>query len=728
MASFTGTHGPGVFCFLISGGNALPLGPAVITSPVNGQVLSSGLTSVAFAASGLLNSRSYVIKTTSTIGTLSFNSNSNNNGVITQNINLSTHPDGPITIDLYRSSDGTTISIVVTKDTVTTGTITSPSNSGYVQNSLTITGTGEVGATVALTISDTSSQTTNMVTFVVVPASGMWSTTVSITSQAEGLITVAATFTDTAGNTLSPASKTTTKDTLPPAGAITAPANGITVQNSVTVTGTGQVGATVLVTVSDSVAMTTNDVTSSLIIPQSGTWSTTMDVSSQSDGSLTISATFTDAAGNSQTPATRVITKGIVPVTGTITSPTNGAYVANSLTIAGSGDIGSNVVVTISDTSDQTANIVTSSITIGASGTWTTTVSISSQAQGMITVSATFSNAFGGNLTPAPRTVTKDTLAPAGVITSPVEGVELQTSVTVSGTGEPNARVLIVATDGSGVAADIVTSNVVVDAMGFWTTTMDLTSESDGPIDIYARFTDAAGNSQTAPSVEIIKDTVPPNGVINRPGNGDYVQTLLLVTGVGEQGATVYVTIIDTSDLTAHIVTETTLLGESKRYTYLVDISSLSEGALIVTATFTDPAGNSDTSRPRVIRKDTIPPTSGTITSPSNGDIVGNTITVTGTGEPGVNVVLTISDELGSTTNIVTSAVIVDDTGAWSTVVDISSQSDGPISISATFTDPAGNTLVPAPVSVIKDTATSGTITSPSSGATVSAGVTVTGT
>ena len=207
----------------------------MITSPVDGQVISSGLDSYPFAASGLLNSRAYII----TAGRINFNSNSNSNGVISQRIYIAGEPDGPLTISLYRRSDGTTISISVIKDTVTTGAITSPANSGYVQNSLTITGTGEVGATVTLSISDSSTQTANIVTYVVVPASGEWSTTVSISSQDDGLITVAPTFVDTAGNTLSPNSKTITKDTLPPAGAITAPANGNTVQNSVTVTGTG---------------------------------------------------------------------------------------------------------------------------------------------------------------------------------------------------------------------------------------------------------------------------------------------------------------------------------------------------------------------------------------------------------------------------------------------------------------------------------------------------------
>ena len=126
----------------------------------------------------------------------------------------------------------------------------------------------------------------------------------------DGTLTVTATQTDAVGNT-SPtsAAKTTTKDT----GASPAPtvntlppfANQAN-SSAFPVSGTGEPGASVAVTVTGSSGSATGNAT----VASNGTWGTTVDVSGLSDGTLTVTATQTDVAGNtSPTSAPQTTTK-----------------------------------------------------------------------------------------------------------------------------------------------------------------------------------------------------------------------------------------------------------------------------------------------------------------------------------------------------------------------------------------------------------------------------------
>jgi hypothetical protein len=140
----------------------------------------------------------------------------------------------------------------------------------------------------------------------------------------------------------------------------------------------------------------------------------------------------------------------------------------------------------------------------------------------------------------------------------------------------------------------------------------------------------------------------------------------------------------------------------------------LPDGPHTLQVTATDPAGNESdpTSLPLTI--DTTPPAPPAITSPVAGSTTGdNTPTISGTAEPGSTV--TVSE--GG--NPLCTALVDPVTGAWS-CEPATPLADGPHTITATATDPAGNESAPTLRTFTVDTTPPAppAITSPAAGST----------
>ncbi len=161
-------------------------------------------------------------------------------------------------------------------------------------NTPTISGTGEVGATVTLT-----SDVDGAVGTATVAGDGTWSITAS--TLADGAHSLTATQTDVAGNTSAASGALgITVDTavLAPAGldleaaSDTGSSNtdNVTGDNTPTISGTGEVGATIMLTSDVDGAVGTATVAGD------GTWSIT--ASTLADGAHSLTATQTDVAGN----------------------------------------------------------------------------------------------------------------------------------------------------------------------------------------------------------------------------------------------------------------------------------------------------------------------------------------------------------------------------------------------------------------------------------------------
>ncbi len=187
-------------------------------------------------------------------------------------------PNAPAALDLEAASD--------------TGSSNTDNITG--DNTPTISGTGEVGATVTLT-----SDVDGAVGTATVAGDGTWSITAS--TLADGAHSLTATQTDVAGNTSAASGALgITVDTavLAPAGldleaaSDTGSSNtdNITGDNTPTISGTGEVGATVTLTSDVDGAVGTATVAGD------GTWSIT--ASTLADGAHSLTATQTDVAGN----------------------------------------------------------------------------------------------------------------------------------------------------------------------------------------------------------------------------------------------------------------------------------------------------------------------------------------------------------------------------------------------------------------------------------------------
>src|SRR5918997_5336042 len=518
--------------------------------------------------------------------------------------------------------------VTFTVDTVAPAApvIASPADGSTIADDTpTVSGTGEPGATVEVTIDGTVIGTTT------VAADGTW-TVPTTTPLADGPHTVTATQTDAAGNTSPAASNTFTVDaTAPDPPVITAPADGsVTGDTTPTVTGTAEPGSTGVVTDQAGNVLGTG------VTAPDGTWS--FDSPALADGTYTITATATDALGNTSAPSAPVTftvdTAG--PTAPVITGPADGATIgADPPTITGTGEPGATVEVTID-------GVVVGTTEVGPDGTWSF-VPPDPLGDGDHTVTATQTDP-AGNTSPAsdPISFTVDSTVAAPVIEAPVSGTSTSDPTpTISGTGEPGSTVTV--TDSTGA----VLGTALVDAAGAWS--FDSTALADGTYTITATQEDPAGNVSPASSPVIFTvDTVAPAApVITGPADGSTIaDNTPTITGTGEPGATVEVTVDG-------VVVGTTTVAPDGTWSLVVP-DALGDGSHTVTATQTDAAGNvSPASDPVTFTVDTTAPDPPVVTSPADGDVTADsTPTITGTGEPGATVEVTIDGTVVGTTTV----------------------------------------------------------------------------
>ncbi|MBB1300744.1 Ig-like domain-containing protein, partial [Pseudoalteromonas sp. SR44-8] len=267
-----------------------------------------------------------------------------------------TAPSAPSAADLTAASDSGSSST----DNITNNTTP------------TFTGTGTTGDTITLISSVDGSIGSTVV------SGGVWSITVG-SAMTSGSHTIVARATDSAGNITNGTSTTITIDTNVSAPSITTPIEvdgriNAVEDAHVLIQGRGaDSGATVNVTISDG----SNNLSRTVTADGSGAWTISgseFDVSSFNDGTLTVSATQSDAAGNTSSAAsTAVILDNAAPSALTIATPIEvdgriNAVEDGSVLITGSGaEANASVSVTISDGSNNQSRTVTAD----GSGAWT---------------------------------------------------------------------------------------------------------------------------------------------------------------------------------------------------------------------------------------------------------------------------------------------------------------------------------------------------------------------
>ncbi|WP_370947374.1 Ig-like domain-containing protein [Enterobacter hormaechei] len=497
------------------------------------------------------------------------------------------------------ASAGREYSVDATAPTVTIDTVAGDNviNGSEAAAGVAISGTttAEVGQTITVTFGGNSYTAQ-------VQQGGVWSVNVpgtDLSALADNGYTVQVSVSDAAGNPGS-AGKAITLDTTPPTVSFNVVA-GDDVINSVEhgqaqiVSGTAtgaSVGDKLIITIGSNQYTTTVDA--------SGYWSVGVPasvISALADGTVTLSATITDSAGNSSTQTHDVVvnTASVALTVNTLSGDDviNAAEAGASLVINGSSaQFASGTQVTI------TLNGKSYTATIQSDGAWQTTVpaadvgALADGASYQVSVSAQDS---AGNSASATHTISVDTTAPVISVNTlsgddVLNAAEAQQPLTVHGSSSAEAGQTVTVTLGGKTYTALVGSD------GTWTLDVpaaDLVALSQGALTVTAVVNDKAGNSgQTTHTLTV--DTVAPAVTISTVADDDIVNNAEQLAGqtisgttTAEQGQTV------TVSFNGHSYQAT--VGSDGSWSVFVpgrDFLGLSDGDYTITATVSDKAGN----------------------------------------------------------------------------------------------------------------------------------------
>ncbi|MCC4569391.1 Ig-like domain-containing protein [Enterobacter hormaechei] len=582
------------------------------------------------------------------------------------------------------ASAGREYSVDATAPTVTIDTVAGDNviNGSEAAAGVAISGTttAEVGQTVTVTFGGNSYTAQ-------VQQGGVWSVNVpgtDLSALADNGYTVQVSVSDAAGNPGS-AGKAITLDTTPPTVSFNVVA-GDDVINSVehgqaqiisgTATG-ASVGDKLIITIGSNQYTTTVDA--------SGYWSVGVPasvISALADGTVTLSATITDSAGNSSTQTHDVVvnTASVALTVNTLSGDDviNAAEAGASLVINGSSaQFASGTQVTI------TLNGKSYTATIQSDGAWQTTVpaaDVGALADGASYQVSASAQDSAGNSASATHTISVDTTAPVISVNTlsgddVLNAAEAQQPLTVHGSSSAEAGQTVTVTLGGKTYTALVGSD------GTWTLDVpaaDLVALSQGALTVTAVVNDKAGNSgQTTHTLTV--DTVAPAVTISTVADDDIVNNAEQLAGqtisgttTAEQGQTV------TVSFNGHSYQAT--VGADGSWSVFVpgrDLLGLSDGDYTITATVSDKAGNPGSATHDVTLNGDVPTI--VINTFAQDDIVnaaehGTPLIVSGTTDAPAGQTVTI------TLNGKTYTATVQNDGTWSYTVgsaDVTALADG---------------------------------------------------
>ncbi|HHA1517280.1 TPA: BapA/Bap/LapF family large adhesin [Enterobacter bugandensis] len=593
-------------------------------------------------------------------------------------------------------------------------------NSGDSTNDTTPTlnGTAEPGSIVTIRQDGVD------LTTIVIDSSGTWTYTPT-TPLVNGTYTFTAVTTDGAGNTSQPSGGfTLTVDTTPPAaatiatvtddvGGVNGPLTSGDTTDDTTPTLSGTAPADAVITVYDGTTLL-----GTATLDGSGGWSFT-PVIPLTDGPHTLTVHATDAAGNTTIstpfeltvdtvpPATPEIPAITVNPDGTETPLNPGETTRDTTpTLSGTGNPGDTVTI-------YNGGVKLDDVLVDGTGNWTWTPA-TPLPNGTYDITLTVTNMDGTGNESAPSqpvTITIDTDAPtapaAPVITDSVSqitgpvpdgGTTNDPRPVLSGTGTANDVINI--TDTVNGTPTIV-GTVTVDSNGNWSWRPD-SNIGEGSHVYTATATDEAGNvSDPSPAITITVDTVAPDvpvfdAVGGQPNGGLITDATPTVGGTGTTGDTVIVYNNGVEVGRVDVVN-----GE-----WSFVLPPQQDGLLNITVAGVDAAGNVSAPSPVVsVTLDTLAPEVPAITEVEGSQLSNNllytndgTPTLTGTGEPGATVIVSIDGTPSG------APVTIQSDGSWSWTAG-TTLPDGQYAFTVSSSDPAGNISgSSAPVSVTVDT------------------------
>ncbi|EHH7652688.1 Ig-like domain-containing protein [Escherichia coli] len=584
--------------------------------------------------------------------------------------------------------------------TVTINTIASDNiiNASEAAAGVTVSGTStaETGQTLTVTLNGTNYQTT-------VQADGSWSLTLPVsdlTALANNGYTLTATVSDLAGNPGS-ASKGVTVDTTAPVISFNTVAGDDVINNVehtqaqiISGTATGAVaGDRLVVTIAGQQYVTSTDA--------SGNWSVGVPasvISGLADGTVTISATITDSAGNSstQTHNVQVNTAAVSLSVSTISGDNlfNAAEAGSALTLSGTGtNFATGTVVTV------LLNGKGYSATIQSNGSWSVNVpaaDVAALSDGTsYTVSASAQDSAGNSAT-ASRSVAVDLTAPVISINTVstddrLSAAEQQQPLTLNGSTSAEVGQTVTVTFGSK------TYTATVAANGTWALNVpaaDLAALGQGAQTITASVNDRAGNpGQTTHALTV--DTVAPTVTIATVAGDDIINNAEQLAGQTISGTTT-AEVGQTVTVTFNGQTWSATVGSGGSWSVFIpaqQFAGLSDGSYTISASVTDQAGNPGSASRGVTLNGDVPTV--TINTFAGDDVVnaaehGSSLVISGTTTAPVGQTLTL------TLNGKTYTTTVQTGGSWSYTLgsaDVTALADGnAYVINASVSNAIGNT------------------------------------
>ncbi|MFT4416288.1 LysM peptidoglycan-binding domain-containing protein [Fredinandcohnia humi] len=483
-------------------------------------------------------------------------------------------------------------------------------------------------------------------------------------------------------------------DTTAPAAPTLSPVAPITTDNQSTLalSGTAEVNALVTLSITDGAS---TPVTVQVKADTNGRFQATVDVSKLNDGTVTITTTATDNAGNKSTQSTQIVKKDTRTDTPTLinTKVINTESVL-AYPIKGTAEPGARVQVTFSDGVNPA---ITTESLANEKGEFSTFINLSKLRDGAVSVTTKAIDPSGNESGTTKITLTKDTRVDAPVLQEPqIITSKNEAIYPISGKAEPNSTITIRATDGANPPVEKV---IPTTETGNFSATLNLAGLNDGSITITASSTDTAKNTSEPIQVTTMKDTFVAEPVLDTKQEvTNQNANQYTVFGVAEPGATVQLVI---SDGVHPEVTVQTIANESGEFRASVDLRTLNDGELVITATASDVRGNSSqTETTTIIKETTLAPPAINNAGVINSQTVTN-YTIFGIAQPGTTVDITISD--GVNPDILTSAT-TNENGEYHVNVDVSALLDTNLTISAFQTSAAGITSKETTISVQKDT------------------------
>ncbi|ENW8815099.1 Ig-like domain-containing protein [Escherichia coli] len=584
--------------------------------------------------------------------------------------------------------------------TVTINTIASDNiiNASEAAAGVTVSGTStaQTGQTLTVTLNGTNYQTT-------VQTDGSWSLTLpasDLTALANNGYTLTATVSDLAGN-LGSASKGVTVDTTAPVISFNTVAGDDVINNVehiqaqiISGTATGAVaGDRLVVTIAGQQYVTSTDA--------SGNWSVGVPasvISGLADGTVTISATITDSAGNSstQTHNVQVNTAAVSLSVSTISGDNliNAAEAGSALPLSGTGtNFATGTVVTV------LLNGKGYSATIQSNGSWSVNVpaaDVAALSDGTsYTVSASAQDSAGNSAT-ASRSVAVDLTAPVISINTVstddrLNAAEQQQPLTLNGSTSAEVGQTVTVTFGGK------TYTATVAANGTWALNVpavDLAALGQGAQTITASVNDRAGNPGQATHALTV-DTVAPTVTIATVAGDDIINNAEQLAGQTISGTTT-AEVGQTVTVTFNGQTWSATVGSGGSWSVFIPVqqfAGLSDGSYTISATVSDQAGNPGSASRGVTLNGDVPTV--TINTFAGDDVVnaaehGSSLVISGTTTAPVGQTLTL------TLNGKTYTTTVQTGGSWSYTLgsaDVTALADGnAYVINASVSNAIGNT------------------------------------